>query len=92
VIYNENFIEEVFLMVQNLKSIIYEKLKSNRHIYDVDLINEIEKLGQKIDMKDLNKVLLQLEILGLLTVRWVTKGKRRIEIIEIKNDEKINKL
>ena len=31
---------------------------------------------------ELNKALLDLEILGMITVRWVAKEKRRIEFVE----------
>ena len=49
---------------------------------DVDLLNELKKEDSGINIKELNKVLLTLEIMGLVTVRWVRKDTKRIEIIE----------
>lgn len=73
------------MLVNSLMNIVYGKVAAERNIHDVDLINELEKSGLKVRMGDLNIVLLQLEILGLLTVRWVSKEKRRIEAAEISN-------
>ena len=61
---------------------IYERIKEERNILDVDLLSELNKNGQNLAMEELNKVLLQFEILGLITVRWVGKDRRRIEIAE----------
>jgi hypothetical protein len=66
-----------------LRNLIYEKLRSGPYM-DNELLNELVKNGYEINMKKLNKVLLQLEILGLVSVRWVGKDKRRIELVEIK--------
>ena len=41
----------------------------------------------KCSPDELDKILMQLEILGLITVRWVSKEKRRIEIVERQTDE-----
>lgn len=49
---------------------------------DVDLLNELKKEDPNITMKDVNKALLGLEIIGLVSVRWVRKDARRIEFIE----------
>ncbi len=61
---------------------IYERIKDEKNILDVDLLTELNKNGQNLAMEELNKVLLQFEILGLITVRWVGKDRRRIEIAE----------
>jgi Fe2+ or Zn2+ uptake regulation protein len=65
-----------------LKNLIYERLKQQKNIMDVDLLNELKKEEPDITMKDVNKALLSLEIMGLVSVRWVRKDARRIEIIE----------
>jgi len=65
-----------------LKNIIYEKLKQQKNTLDVDLLNELKKEDSNITMKDLNKALMSLEIMGLVSVRWVRKDARRVEIIE----------
>lgn len=65
-----------------LKNIIYERLKQQKNVVDLDLLNELRKEDSNITMKDLNKALLSLEIMGLVSVRWIRKDARRVEIIE----------
>ncbi|GEM_PF-430711 len=69
-------------MMYPVRNLVYERIKQEGNIVDIDLLNDLNKNGQNMSMKELNKVLLQLEILGLITVRWVGKDKRRIEIAE----------
>ena len=38
--------------------------------------------GGGYSIHELNKALLDLEILGMISVRWVAKEKRRIEFVE----------
>jgi len=65
-----------------LKNVVYEKIKQAKNITDVDLLNDLNKSGFDVTMSMLNKILLKLEILGLISVTWVGKDKRRIEVIE----------
>lgn len=65
-----------------LKVLVYETIKQKKVITDSDLLNEISKNSGEILMRDLNKALLHLEIIGLINVKWIGKDKRRIEIIE----------
>ena len=65
-----------------LKNHIYERVKQAKNVVDTDLLVELNKNGWNISMMDLNKILLQLEIVGLITVHWMGKDKRRIEIVE----------
>jgi len=65
-----------------LRNIIYEKLRQQKNTLDVDLLNELKKEDSNVSMRDLNKALMSLEIMGLVSVRWVRKDARRIEIIE----------
>ncbi len=64
-----------------LRNIVYEKMKQDNAMTDKDLLAELQRDGEDIAMRDLNKVLMQLEILGLVTLRWQTKDKRRIELV-----------
>ncbi len=50
---------------------------------DKDLLAALQRDGEDISMRDLNKVLMQLEILGLITLRWQTKDRRRIELVKV---------
>ncbi len=70
-----------------LKNVVYEKIKQAKNLTDVDLLNDLNKSGFDVTMSTLNKVLLKLEILGLISVTWVGKDKRRIEAIERPHEE-----
>jgi hypothetical protein len=65
-----------------LRNIVYEKMKQVNAMTDNDLLVALQRDGEDISMRDLNKVLMQLEILGLITLRWQTKDKRRIELVK----------
>ena len=62
-----------------LRNLIYEKIKQQGNITDVDLMNKLTKEGVDITEQKFNKTLLDLEIYGLIRVGWITKNKRRIE-------------
>ena len=64
-----------------LRNIILEKIKEVGNLSDNDLLSNLEKEGVQITMADLNKTLLDLEIFGLVRVSWVSKDKRRIELV-----------
>jgi hypothetical protein len=65
-----------------LRNLIYEKIKQAGNTTDSDLINNLNKEGVFLTDADLNKNLLDLEIYGLIRVSWITKDKRRIEVME----------
>jgi hypothetical protein len=66
-----------------IRNIVLDKIRDSRNIIDAELLTSLEKDGIQISESDLNKVLLDLEILGLIRVSWVTKDKRRIELVMI---------
>jgi len=66
-----------------IRNIVLDKIRDSRNIIDAELFTSLEKDGIQISESDLNKVLLDLEILGLIRVSWVTKDKRRIELVMI---------
>jgi hypothetical protein len=65
-----------------LRNTINEKMKAHENMTDKELLTELQRDGEDISMRDLNKVLMQLEILGLITLRWQTKDTRRIETVK----------
>jgi len=65
-----------------LKLNIFEIVQAQEKITDSDLIKALKKKGIEASDRELNKMLLHLEILGLITVRWIGKDKKRIEIRE----------
>jgi len=65
-----------------LRNIVFEKMKASDNMTDKELLMALQRDGEDISMRDLNKVLMQLEILGLITIRWQTKDTRRIETVK----------
>ena len=65
-----------------IKNIVYEKVKQSNTITDSELSSLLSKEGIEMDLSELNKVLLDLEIYGLLKVSWIAKDKRRIELVK----------
>jgi hypothetical protein len=65
-----------------LRNIVYEKMKASDNMTDKELLTGLQRDGEDISMRDLNKVLMQLEIIGLITIRWQTKDTRRIETVK----------
>lgn len=72
-----------------LKNIVVEKIKEHGSLTDSELSKALIKDGFVIADDRFNKILLDLEILGLIKVSWLTKDKRRIEIVtqEAEEDE-----
>lgn len=54
---------------------------------DSDLMNNLEKEGIEITESDMNKILLDLEIFGLIRVSWLSRDKRRIETVAKSKDD-----
>jgi hypothetical protein len=65
-----------------LKNIIYEKVKQSNTLTDSELSSLLSKEGIELDLSELNKILLDLEIYGLLKVSWISKDKKRIEVVK----------
>ncbi|MGE3859634.1 MAG: hypothetical protein AB7F53_06560 [Nitrososphaeraceae archaeon] len=65
-----------------IKNIVYEKVKQSNALTDSELSSLLSKEGIDLDISELNKILLDLEIYGLLKVSWIAKDKRRIELVK----------
>ena len=76
-------------MVLPLKNVIYDLIKSKKNTTDVELIKLLKKQNIETSKNDINKVLLHLEIMNLISVRWMGKNSKRIELSE-NNDQKSN--
>jgi len=70
-----------------LRYAAYEWIKEKKSTTDEDLLQALNKNASKCSPDDLDKLLMQLEILGLITVRWVSKDKRRLEVVEKPTEE-----
>ncbi len=64
-----------------LKNIVFDKIKEHGSLTDSELSKALIKDGFVIADDRFNKILLDLEIIGLIKVSWLTKDKRRIEIV-----------
>ena len=70
-----------------LRNTIFDKIKEANSLTDVELNKSLTKDGLNLSEGRFNKVLLDLEILGLIKVAWFTKDERRIEVIVIEKEE-----
>jgi hypothetical protein len=73
-------------MTMPIKNTVFEKIKEARSITDSELFKSLSKDGIIITEDKFNKLLLDLEILGLISVSWITKDTRRIEVIIIQEE------
>jgi len=69
-----------------IRNTVFDKIKEANRLTDVELYKSLIKDGHAIAEDRFNKILLDLEILGLITVSWITKDERRIEIVTIKQE------
>ena len=68
-------------MAIQIRNTVFDKIKDATRLTDVELYKSLVKDGHAIAEDRFNKILLDLEILGLINVSWVTKDERRIEVI-----------
>ena len=64
-----------------------EKIKESGSITDKTLARSLAIDGYNMSDDLFNKTLLDMEIMGLVTVNWLTKDTRRIEIISVREEE-----
>ncbi len=69
-----------------LRNLAYEKIKETGSLTDGELSKKLTKEGVIIAEDRFNKLLLDLEIMGLIKVSWLTKDTRRIEAISIQKE------
>ena len=75
-----------------IRNTVYDKIKEANSLTDVELYKILTKDGYALAQDRFNKILLDLEILGLIKVSWITKDERRIEVfIEEKEVDEIEK-
>lgn len=66
-------------MAVPIRNTVYEKIQQANTLTDVELYKNLIKNGHGIAEDRFNKILLDLEIIGLIKVSWVTKDERRIQ-------------
>ena len=69
-----------------LKNIVLDKITETGALTDSELFKALSKDGYMIAEDKFNKILLDLEIFGLIKVAWITKDERRIEIFSVKEE------
>ncbi len=69
-----------------IRNTVYEKIKEANSLTDVKLFKILIKEGYALPEDKFNKIRLDLEILGLITVVWITKDERRIEIVVVEKE------
>ncbi|HXV66110.1 MAG TPA: hypothetical protein VD731_02620 [Nitrosopumilaceae archaeon] len=69
-----------------LKNTVYEIIKENVSLTDAELSKKLSKEEAIVPEDKFNKLLLDLEILGLIKVSWLTKDTRRIEVVTEKEE------
>tara|TARA_B100001750_G_scaffold169788_1_gene138199 strand:- start:63 stop:368 length:306 start_codon:yes stop_codon:yes gene_type:complete len=74
-------------MVTKYKNLVLEKIKESTTITDKVLSKQLTSDGYIISEGFFNQLLLDLEIMGLITVSWITKDTRRIEIVSNQEEE-----
>jgi hypothetical protein len=74
-------------MTTKYKNLVLEKIEESTTITDKVLSKKLTSDGYIISEGFFNKILLDLEIMGLITVSWITKDTRRIEIVSNQEEE-----
>ena len=74
-------------MTTKYKNLVLEKIKESTTITDKVLSKKLTSDGHVISDGFFNQLLLDLEIMGLITVSWITKDTRRIEIVSNQEEE-----
>ena len=64
-----------------LKNLVFDVIKENVSLTDEELSKKLTKDGLLLSDDQFNKLLLDLEIMGLIQVSWLTKDSRRIEVV-----------
>lgn len=60
---------------------MFEFVRDKKAATDDEILDFINK-SDSYSVHDLNKCLMDLEILGVVSIRWVAKEKRRVEFLE----------
>jgi hypothetical protein len=60
---------------------VLEFVKEKKAATDDEIMDYLKK-SDNYSIHELNKCLMDLEILGVVSIRWVAKEKRRVEFVE----------
>ena len=74
-------------MTTKYKNILIDKISESGSLTDKTLFKNLVKDGHNLSDAIFNKTLLDMEIMGLVKINWLTKDTRRIEIVSSKEEE-----
>lgn len=60
---------------------VVEILEKKDALTDIDLLHDIKDDFGDISLRELNRILMKLEISGIIRVSRLMKGKRRVELV-----------
>ena len=66
------------------RNLVFEKVQTAGSLTDAELAKALAKAETGISGAAMDKILLDLEILGLVNVTWIAKDTRRIEAVKEK--------
>ncbi|MDH3611169.1 MAG: hypothetical protein OEM79_05340 [Nitrosopumilus sp.] len=69
-----------------IRNTVFEKIKEAGSLTDSELFKSLAKDGFIMTEDKFNKLLLDLEIMGLINVAWFTKDTRRIEVVLVQEE------
>ena len=69
------------IMAIPIRNRVFDKIKEAGSLTDVELFKSLTKDDTALAEDRFNKILLDLEILGLIKVSWITKDEKRIEYV-----------
>jgi hypothetical protein len=69
-----------------IRNTVFDKIKETGSLTDRELSKDLIKDGFVLAEDRFNKILLDLEIMGLVKVTWLTKDTRRIEVVVEKEE------
>lgn len=70
-----------------IRNRVFDKIKEAGSLTDAELYKSLTKDDMVLSEDKFNKILLDLEILGLIKVSWITKDEKRIEVFVIKEEK-----
>ena len=74
-------------MTVKYKNILIDEIKELGSITDKVLAKKLVKDGYNLSDELFNKTLLDMEIMGLVNVSWITKDTRRIEMVSKQEED-----
>lgn len=63
---------------------IYEVLERKGSMTDTELFDALKDTNEDLGFGMLNQTLMKMEVEGKVYVSWLTKGKRRVELVKRK--------